>query len=72
MIVGADDTTDADVLGASNALYQRFKMKRVYYSAFSPIEHASGILAAEGSAARPRASALSSGLAAALLRFFRR
>jgi putative DNA modification/repair radical SAM protein len=44
VIIGADDTTDADVLGASHTLYQSFKMKRVYYSAFSPIEHASGIL----------------------------
>lgn len=44
VIVGADDTTDADVLGAADTLYQRFKMKRVYYSAFSPIDHASGIL----------------------------
>jgi putative DNA modification/repair radical SAM protein len=37
MIVGADDTTDATVLKTSVALYDRFRLKRVYYSAFSPI-----------------------------------
>lgn len=44
VIVGADATTDADVLGATSTLYQRFKLARVYYSAFSPIEEASRIL----------------------------
>jgi putative DNA modification/repair radical SAM protein len=44
VIVGADATTDAEVLGATSTLYQRFKLKRVYYSAFSPIEEASRIL----------------------------
>jgi putative DNA modification/repair radical SAM protein len=37
MIVGADDTTDATVLKTSVALYDRYRLKRVYYSAFSPI-----------------------------------
>jgi putative DNA modification/repair radical SAM protein len=44
VIVGADATTDAEVLAATSTLYQRFKLKRVYYSAFSPIEEASHIL----------------------------
>jgi putative DNA modification/repair radical SAM protein len=44
MIVGADATTDADVLRTSAALYDRFDMRRVYYSAFSPIPDASAIL----------------------------
>jgi predicted DNA-binding helix-hairpin-helix protein len=44
MIVGADATTDADVLRTSAALYGRFDMRRVYYSAFSPIPDASAIL----------------------------
>jgi putative DNA modification/repair radical SAM protein len=44
VIVGADATTDADLLSTSATLYQRFKLSRVYYSAFSPIEHASSIL----------------------------
>lgn len=44
MIVGADDTTDEGVLSTSAALYGRFGLKRVYYSAFSPIPDASGVL----------------------------
>ena len=37
MIVGADDTTDASVLAASARLYDHYALRRVYYSAFSPI-----------------------------------
>ena len=37
MIVGADETTDADVLRTSAKLYGHYALKRVYYSAFSPI-----------------------------------
>jgi len=44
VIVGADAATDADVLAASADLYKRFRLSRVYYSAFSPIEHASALL----------------------------
>lgn len=44
VIVGADATTDADILSASAGLYDRFKLSRVYYSAFSPIDHASALL----------------------------
>lgn len=44
MIIGADDTSDADVLGTSAELYRRFDLKRVYYSAFSPIPEASAVL----------------------------
>ncbi|EHM02676.1 putative DNA modification/repair radical SAM protein [Acetobacteraceae bacterium AT-5844] len=44
VIVGADDTTDAAVLAASDRLYRRYAMKRVYYSAFSPIPEASTTL----------------------------
>jgi putative DNA modification/repair radical SAM protein len=44
MIVGADETTDADVLRKSAALYGHYAMKRVYYSAFSPIPDSSAIL----------------------------
>lgn len=44
VIVGADDSTDADFLGRSDELYTAYKMKRVYYSAFSPIPEPSGIL----------------------------
>lgn len=44
MIVGADETTDADVLHISAKLYGHYDMKRVYYSAFSPIPDSSAIL----------------------------
>lgn len=44
MIVGADETTDADVLRASAKLYGHYDMKRVYYSAFSPIPDSSAVL----------------------------
>lgn len=44
VIVGADTTSDTEILSASATLYDRFKLTRVYYSAFSPIDHASGLL----------------------------
>ncbi len=44
VIVGADDTTDAGVLSASAQLYGRYALRRVYYSAFSPIPEPSAAL----------------------------
>jgi len=44
MIVGADATNDAQVLETSSSLYTDFKLRRVYYSAFSPIPAASTVL----------------------------
>ncbi|HEX2722379.1 MAG TPA: putative DNA modification/repair radical SAM protein [Gemmatimonadaceae bacterium] len=44
MIVGATDATDAAILQTSASLYGVQKLKRVYYSAFSPIPDASSIL----------------------------
>ena len=41
MIVGADAASDRTILSASAALYSDYKMRRVYYSAFSPIPDAS-------------------------------
>ena len=41
MIIGADDANDRDILKASNNLYGNYKLRRVYYSAFSPIPDAS-------------------------------
>jgi len=41
MIVGADKSADKDVLSTSSTLYSSYRMKRVYYSAFSPIPDAS-------------------------------
>jgi putative DNA modification/repair radical SAM protein len=37
MIVGADDASDIDILRTSSTLYGSYELKRVYYSAFSPI-----------------------------------
>jgi predicted DNA-binding helix-hairpin-helix protein len=37
MIVGATPTPDATILATSSSLYNRYKLRRVYYSAFSPI-----------------------------------
>ncbi|GIZ52290.1 putative DNA modification/repair radical SAM protein [Noviherbaspirillum aridicola] len=37
MIVGADATDDSTILGTAENLYGAYKLKRVYYSAFSPI-----------------------------------
>lgn len=44
VIVGADGSTDSDFLSRSDDLYRSYRLKRVYYSAFSPIPDASGIL----------------------------
>jgi putative DNA modification/repair radical SAM protein len=40
MIVGATATADAAILATSSALYRRHRLRRVYYSAYSPIPHA--------------------------------
>jgi putative DNA modification/repair radical SAM protein len=44
MIVGADAATDSDIVGKAATLYDRFGLRRVYYSAFSPIPEASAVL----------------------------
>jgi putative DNA modification/repair radical SAM protein len=44
MIVGAAAATDADIVGKASTLYERFGLRRVYYSAFSPIPDASAVL----------------------------
>ena len=44
VIVGADATTDAALLETSAALYKDYGLRRVYYSAFSPIPAASAVL----------------------------
>jgi len=44
MIVGADGTNDAAILTRSAGLYSGYGLKRVYYSAFSPIPDASSRL----------------------------
>ncbi|WP_459664509.1 putative DNA modification/repair radical SAM protein [Novosphingobium sp. 11B] len=44
MIVGADGASDAQIVGKASTLYDRFALKRVYYSAFSPIPEGSAVL----------------------------
>ena len=44
MIVGADDASDRDVLETSSNLYASYRLRRVYFSAFSPIPDASSAL----------------------------
>jgi putative DNA modification/repair radical SAM protein len=44
MIIGADGSNDAAILGQSTRLYSSYKLKRVYYSAFSPIPDSSSKL----------------------------
>jgi putative DNA modification/repair radical SAM protein len=44
MIVGATATPDRDILQTASGLYQRQRLRRVYYSAYSPIPHAAAEL----------------------------
>ena len=44
MIVGADAASDGDIVRRASTLYDRFSLRRVYYSAFSPIPDASAVL----------------------------
>ncbi|MCS6932816.1 MAG: putative DNA modification/repair radical SAM protein [Acetobacteraceae bacterium] len=44
MIIGADPSDDATVLASAVALYRAHGLKRVYYSAYSPIPDASRLL----------------------------
>ncbi len=44
MMVGADATTDATILQTTASLYGNYQLRRVYYSAFSPIPDASAKL----------------------------
>ena len=46
MIVGADAADDRTILATSATLYGAYRLKRVYYSAFSPIPDASSRAAA--------------------------
>ena len=67
MIVGADDANDAAIIGKASRLYGTFGLRRVYYSAFSPIPRCQRRAAVEAPAAAARTPALSVGLADALL-----
>ncbi len=44
MIVGATETPDNEILKTANELYTGQRLRRVYYSAYSPIPHADSLL----------------------------
>ncbi|WP_299309519.1 putative DNA modification/repair radical SAM protein [uncultured Croceicoccus sp.] len=44
MIVGADGASDTDIVTRASSLYGRHALRRIYYSAFSPIPDASAVL----------------------------
>ena len=44
LVVGATESPDADILTLASALYTRQRLRRVYYSAFSPIPDSSALL----------------------------
>ena len=44
MIIGATPATDSDILIQADHMYQKHRLRRVYYSAFSPIPDASSKL----------------------------
>jgi putative DNA modification/repair radical SAM protein len=44
MLVGADASTDAAILHRADGLYSDYRLRRVYYSAFSPIPEPSKVL----------------------------
>lgn len=44
MIVGATPSSDSLILQSSESLYKKYSLRRVYYSAYSPIPHADALL----------------------------
>lgn len=44
IIVGADSSNDSVVLTAATSLYHKYRLRRIYYSAFSPIPDSSAAL----------------------------
>ncbi|MFL6575220.1 MAG: putative DNA modification/repair radical SAM protein [Povalibacter sp.] len=44
LIVGADDASDQIIIEKSSTLYSSYQLRRVYYSAFSPIADSSKVL----------------------------
>ena len=47
MVVGATPTADVSILQTASQLYQKYSLRRVYYSAFSPIPKSATFLPAE-------------------------
>ncbi len=46
MVIGATSSSDAEILATAARVYDRHKLRRVYYSAFSPIPGAHAVLPA--------------------------
>jgi putative DNA modification/repair radical SAM protein len=44
LIVGADESSDASIMQTADTLYRSYKLRRIYYSAFSPIQRTSALL----------------------------
>jgi predicted DNA-binding helix-hairpin-helix protein len=44
VIVGADSSTDANIIESADVLYRSYRLRRIYYSAFSPVVHSSSRL----------------------------
>lgn len=44
MVVGATESSDKLILHKAESLYRRFSLRRVYYSAFTPIENSNPLL----------------------------
>lgn len=47
MVVGASSSPDSTILVASESLYKKYSLRRVYYSAYSPIPGADALLPTE-------------------------
>ncbi len=69
-IVGATDAPDAVLLEKSSTLYKTHRLRRAYYSAFSPIPHADPGLPLKADPTGSRTPAISGRLADSFLRLF--
>ena len=68
MIIGATPETDYQILNVAESLYQKFELKRVFYSAFVKVNEDKSLPALPGrAAASAGAPSVSGGLAAAVL-----
>lgn len=54
MIIGASGETDYEIMAVSEALYQRFDLKRVFYSGFINVNQDASLQALEGKPAKLR------------------
>ena len=67
MIVGATPDSDLHILRLTQGLYDRYQLKRVFFSAYVPVVESAFSLQGDQAAPAAGASALSGGLAAAVL-----